>query len=229
MSVLTKRPRVIVDDDDEDDLLNLANALDQDVFDDERPAKIQLSAGVVSRLMRNLIVNEPPIVVCLSVEGNYFRLWDGQRAVDALSAMPFAPGGVYRLDKYSNDRREGKRELRIFAASLQGELEKRFFPISVVMHDQVVLEEEKPPALCTAMELANATGETLRVALHALYVMNGSPSAAFEYLTNANVQGWTPQEDSAFLLDDLLERRLHDSLSNRNADEQDLRASFLKG
>lgn len=234
MSSLKKRARVEIDGEDDDDLLGLAKALDNDVFDDERQepvkanAKTKLTEGSVTRLMRNLMVSESPIVVCLLADGNNVRLWDGQRAVDAQSSVALTPGGVYRLDKYSNDRREGKRELRVFAVTHRGELDKRFFPISVIMHDQSVSEENQPPAFRTAVQLAESTGQPLRVAFHALYVMNGSPSAAFEYLSDASVNGWTPQEDEAVRLEDVLERRLHEALTGRDADEQDARALFLK-
>lgn len=225
------------EEDGDDDLLALADVLDfaeeqeQEVMKPHAPdsAGAPLSSGSVLRLMRNLMVDQPPVLACISVSDNIVRLWDGQRAVDALcSSVTFAPGCVYRLDKFSNDRWQGKRELRVFGASKVAQLEPAQLPVSVVMHDEVLAESEQPAALRTATELAAVTGQTLRVAFHALYVMNGNAADAHDYLVDKKVMGWTTEEDAAVLSEDVLERRLHKALLTRSSDDQQRRIDFLK-
>ena len=229
----SKRARVIAraDDEDDDDLLALADVADQDVFDNEEQsakAVSKLSSGAVMRLMRNLIVAQPPVLACLGpgTHQNSTRLWDGQRAVDAVTTCAMKSGGIYLLEQFSNDRREGKRDLRVFQVALVGELAR--LPVSVVMHDEVVAQDENSRAYRTAVELSNAANVTVRVAFHALYVSNGNAAAAYEYLNDPSIEAWTVEQDSALQIDDLLERRLHESLVTKSADEQEMRFKFLK-
>jgi hypothetical protein len=130
---------------EDDDLLALAVVLEQE-------ERYPLTDGAVLRLMRNLMVDGFPTLACLELSDGTARLWDGQRAVDAMVSCALEIGGIYRLDNYSNDRREGVRQLRVFAATQLGNMN---VPSSVIMHDEVVVDAAKLPALRVALELAN--------------------------------------------------------------------------
>ncbi len=240
----------------EDDMAALAALADEEP---DQAEAARLSRGAVRRLMRNLPLAEEPRLACVAVTGEgRATLWDGTAAVETevSGAATLEPGAVYAVTRFANNRREGRRVIRILAAVKQQQtIDVATARIAMYRKDEgdnQVAVREQPPILAereqeqqqqgegreaavaarlVAEELAAATGVSAKVALHALFVCSGSAGDAHEYLTAAagERQAWSPDEDAVLVekAADPLQLKLEPQLAARSWHELQRRKDFL--